>query len=397
MEKSETPGLKRFPRKDGTERLIWSCSPQARKAGFRTLTANLSRLAGDEAALKLRCQSLDAQQRMFLSGGNVADVIDLTVGGIIQRYMKHPESPFHGLQLTTQKPYAIYAAKIIASVGTRRIEKLTGLDVMRWHKAWREPDATGQPEKLGAATMALAVFTSALSFAVSSGVVQAATLLTMIRETDFPKPRPRTEAPDARQIEAARKAAHDLGHPGAALAYALQFDGALRQYDVIGKWVPLSDPRPSDIIWHDLKWVGPRWSDVKAGILEWTPQKTADRHGKAVRLLLADYPMITEELRHVPADARHGPLVKAPDGEPYKPDAFRKLWVDVRRKAGLASTLWNRDFRAGAITEGSNSGVSTDDLAKVAANSPRVNRNVYQRDQFEAARRVAAARKEGRG
>ena len=395
MEKSKTPGLKRFPRADGTERLIWSCSPQAREAGFGTLTFNLTRLAVDWTGVEAKCQSLDAQQRMFLTSQNL-DALDMTVRGIIRRYQSHSESPYHGLQTTTRHPYDIYARKIVTAFGDRRIDRLTGLDVMRWHKAWREPDATGMPEKLGAASMALALLKSALSFAVASGAVEAATLLTMIREGDFPKPKPRTEAPDAAQIDAARRAAHELGHPGAALAFALQFEGALRQYDVVGKWVPMADPRPSDIFGSGLKWVGPRWSDVRDGILDWTPQKTAGRHGKSVRVMLTDLPMVIEELRHVPPESRHGPLVKAPDGGPYQPDTFRRLWPYVRRLAGLPETMWNRDVRAGAITEGSNSGVSTDDLAKVAANSPRVNRNVYQRDQFEAARRVAQARKEGR-
>jgi hypothetical protein len=55
----------------------------------------------------------------------------------------------------------------------------------------------------------------------------------------FAVPRPRKEAPTAAEIVAARKAAHEIGHPPAALAYALQFDGTMRQWDVTGKWVPL--------------------------------------------------------------------------------------------------------------------------------------------------------------
>jgi len=78
------------------------------------------------------------------------------------------------------------------------------------------------------------------------------------------------------------------------------------------------------------------------------------------------------------------------------PDMFRQAWTQDRETAGLPSTLWNRDFRAGGLTEGSNAGVSTDDLAKVAANSPRVNRQVYQRNLIEAGQRFAEARKRAR-
>lgn len=397
MEKSETPGLKKVRNKAGEiSRLKWVCTAEAREAGFGNRSIDVTHLRDDPQALALKCQSLDAQQRMFLSGRGGLDTIDMTVGGIIRRYQAHPESPYHGLQLNTRKPYDFYAEKIVATAAERRIDRLTGLDVMRWHKVWREPDEPGGPEKLAAAWMALSLFKSALSFAVASGRPQAAVLLTMIREGNFPRPRPRTEAPDAQQVEQARKAAHELGHPGAALSYAIQFEGVMRQYDVRGLWVPLSDPRPSEIFFRRLKWIGPRWSDVKAGVLEWTPQKTAHSHGKAIKLRLADYPMIVEELRHWPENARRGPLIVAPTGRPYHPAMFEKLWREVREVAGLPPTLWNRDLRAGGITEGSSSGVSTDDLSKVAANSPRVNRSVYQRDQFEAARRVAAARREKR-
>ncbi len=391
MERSETPGLKR----SGT-RIAWVCTPAAREAGYPDRYVNLAKYANDPQGLALACQMHDARQRMFMAGKSRPDTFDPTIAGIIKLYQTHDESPFHSLQETTKKPYDIYAQKLVHSVGTRRIDRLTGLDVMRWHKAWREPAEPGEREKLGAATMALNVLKSALSFAVASGVRDAAVLLTMIRELSLPKPRPRIEAPTAAQVQAARSAAHALGHPGAALAYAIQFEAVLRQYDVAGKWVPLSDPRPSDILFHGMKWIGPRWSDVKAGILDWTPQKTAQGHGKSVRVVLSDYPMIIEELSHHPESIRHGPLIKDTDGIPYRPDAFRKLWTKVRAAAGIPAAMWNRDFRAGGMTEGSNAGVSTDDLSKAAANSPRVNRNVYQRDAFEAARRMAEKRKANR-
>lgn len=397
MEKSTTPGLKKVKNKQGEiTRLIWCCTPEARKAGFKQVHVNLTRFKDDQQALELRCQSLFAQQAMFLSGTKPADTTDLTIAGIIKRYQAHPESPYRTIQETTRRPYDFYAEKICATVGTRRIDRLTALDVMRWHKDWRAPDEAGQPEKLAAAWMALSVFKAALSFAVASGVRPAAELLTMIREGDFPRPAPRTEAPEAAQVEAARKAAHANGRPGSALAYAIQFEGAMRQYDVIGFWVPLSDPRPSDILAGKLKWIGPRWSNVVNGILEWTPQKTRRSHGKPVRLRLADFPMIAEELAHWPPEKRTGPIVVNRQGRPFMPDMFRQAWTQDRETAGLPSTLWNRDFRAGGLTEGSNAGVSTDDLAKVAANSPRVNRQVYQRNLIEAGQRFAEARKRAR-
>jgi hypothetical protein len=93
------------------------------------------------------------------------------------------------------------------------------------------------------------VLKTALAFGISCRKPGCAELKQIITEARFIKgPRPRTEAPTAAEIAAARAAAHELGHPEAAFAYALQFEGSMRQWDVIGKWVPLSDKRPSSII-----------------------------------------------------------------------------------------------------------------------------------------------------
>ena len=66
-----------------------------------------------------------------------------------------------------------------------------------------------------------------------------------------------------RGVNALRKAAHELGHPGAALAYALQFEADQRQLDTIGQWVKTYEPTPlTDIAVKSKKWYGAtgRWS-----------------------------------------------------------------------------------------------------------------------------------------
>src|SRR5690242_649908 len=108
---------------------------------------------------------------------------------------------------------------------------------------------------LAKARMAMIVLKNALTFATTCRKPGCAELRDIIGKLRFAGPRPREEAPSAAQIIAARKAAHDLGHGAAALAYALQFEGAMRQWDVVGKWVPLADMKPSLIIDGTSKWV----------------------------------------------------------------------------------------------------------------------------------------------
>jgi hypothetical protein len=91
----------------------------------------------------------------------------------------------------------------------------------------------------------------------------------------FKAPTSRQEAPIAGEIIAARGAAHKFGHHPAALAYALQFEASLRQWDVIGQWIPISDSRPSAIIDGGKRWIGPMWSQIDDDlVLRLTPSKT---------------------------------------------------------------------------------------------------------------------------
>jgi hypothetical protein len=105
--------------------------------------------------------------------------------------------------------------------------------------------------------------------------------------------------------------------------------------------------------------------------------------------------MVVEELSRVSPEARKGPLiVNERTGLPYGEQAFQNVWKAVRNAAGLSPKLWNRDIRAGGITEGGEAGASADDRAKVAGHStPRMVRSVYDRqDGLIAASRVAEAR-----
>jgi hypothetical protein len=131
------------------------------------------------------------------------------------------------------------ARMILETVGERRIDALDGRDLRRWHAEWSAPLIRGGKPRLAAARMAMIVLKTALTFAATCRKPGCAELRNILRDIRFPAPRPRKEAPTAAEIVAARKAAHEIGHPAAALAYALQFEGAMRQWDVTGKWVRL--------------------------------------------------------------------------------------------------------------------------------------------------------------
>src|SRR5262249_32217317 len=155
-----------------------------------------------------------------------APVFDGTIGSLINFWQTEPSSPYHEREPATLRPYDTYARIITRTVGARRIDALDGRDLKRWHAAWSAPaEPSGRP-RLAAARMSFAIIRAALSFGISCRLPGCGELKLILQQQKFAGPRPRTIAPTAAEIEAARKAAHDLGHAPAALAFGLQFEGA---------------------------------------------------------------------------------------------------------------------------------------------------------------------------
>jgi integrase len=165
---------------------------------------------------------------------------------------------------------------------------------------------------------------------------------------------------------------------------------------VIGQWLPLSDPRPSVVLHRGFKWIGPTWANIDANnVLTYTPTKTENTSAVRVHADLSKCPMVLEEIARLPPEKRVGPLIVAETtGRPYSNHNFHPRWRLVANHAGIPNSTWNRDLKAGGVTEGSRAGASTDDLAKLAAHSnKRTTAQVYDRDVLEATRRVSDKRK----
>ena len=245
------------------------------------------------------------------------------------------------------------------------------------------------------------VLKTALSFGKACRLPGCAEFKATFEDIKFKAPAPRQEAPTAAEIIGARSVAHQLGHHAAALAYALQFEASLRQWDVIGEWIPLADLRPSAVIYGQTKWIGPTWSQIDNDmVLRLTPSKTEESSQARVVLDLKAYPMVVEELAGIAKEAHTGPLIvnHRTGPAPYKHEYFRVLWRRCAAVAGISALVWNRDLRAGGITEARQAGAPTDDVAKTAGHaSKRTTARVYDRDTLEAARRVAKARTAQRG
>lgn len=388
---TETPGLTYAKRRSGPPIPLWRAPKAAVKAGFPIKTWNLSECPPEE--LPVRCQRIWAEALAFINQRPAG--YDGTIRSLMQIYQVHKDSPYRLLKPATVRPYDFYISKIITAYGKRRVANITGLDVKRWSEAWRGPE-----QHLAAASMAAAVLKAALGFGQLCGYADCKQLREMLATLRLPSPKPREQAPEAADVASAMAAAMTLGQPSAALCYALQFETAARQYDIAGQWVPIDDPRISPITRQygntiAQKWIGPTWAALSDDmILTILPSKTEHTTGRRVHIDLKLCPLVMEAIAAIPASRRAGPLiVDATTGKPFVAMTFRALWAEVRKRAGLSKSLWNRDLRAGALTEGGMAGATADDRAKLAGHSgPKMTRQVYDRDVLVSANRVAEAR-----
>ncbi|HUL87827.1 MAG TPA: integrase, partial [Pseudolabrys sp.] len=133
--------------------------------------------------------------------------------------------------------------------------------------------------------------------------------------------------------------------------------------------------------------------------LRLTPSKTENTSEIKVAFDLTECPMVMAELATIPDDKRKGPLITDErTGLPYRYDVWGAGWRRDRKAANISPQVWNRDLRAGGLTEGDLAGASLDDRSKIAGHAnKRITARVYDRNTLEAHRRQAAARRLHRG
>lgn len=395
--RAQGPGLKWRKRATGSDVPYWFADRAAAAAGYPVKSANLSEYADDNRRLVERAQRLQSEMLLWLSGQRrTAPVYDGTFKSLLDIYQTNPRSSyFTNCNENTRRSYDVYIPKLIHHIGALRIDHCDGTQVCDWFDLWRKTNSAGV-DQLGSARMSLAILKAAVRFGVVCRAKGCIDFRAIMDELEFEMLEPRTQAPTAEQIIAARKAAHANGAPLRALCYAIQFETTLRQWDVTGQWIPLADPRPSLITFGGRKWIGPMWSWIVDGKLKIKPTKTEETTGIEVTFDLAACPMVMEEMALIDPKKCTGPLIVSPTGRPYTAQAFREGWRTDAVKAGLPKALQNRDIRAGGITEGGKAGASKDDRRKLAGHAKEQTTEIYDRDQVEAHRRVMQSRRDFR-
>jgi len=325
---------------------------------------------------------------MWLSTAPGADRpvdFDGTLGALCRLYETHPDSPYQDKAPGTQRVYADDLRLIGRVLGARRIAKLTGLDFARWYKEFKKPKEDGAPERKRRAHGIMVMLRILFSYGAMmrlAGCKELRDVLSHMRFADAP---PRDQQITYPQATAFIAKAHQLGFPETALAQALQFEGTLRQWDVIGEWVR---DRAAPEGWRWTK--GLLWNEIGR---DRTLRKKTSKTGAAVMIDLNDYPLVAAELDRLGEIPRIGPAVlDSRTREPFKRREFSGRWREIVRAAGIPDEVWNRDSRAGGVTEGADAGADIEDLRQHAGHADTRTTQRYNRKTLVKSKRVAQLR-----
>jgi hypothetical protein len=309
---------------------------------------------------------------------------DGTLGSLTARYATDPDSPYRELKYSTQRTYNDDMRLLTRFVGARRLDRLTGEDFRRWYRRLKEPKSPGGPERARRAHGVLTMLRIILGYGRVLGLPHCSRLQDILGAMRFRTAPARKVFVTYAQVVSFIERAHALGFPEMALAQALQFEGTLRQVDVIGEWVP--DPeRPSGTRWAN----GLLWQDIRDGVMTKATTKT----GAEAAIDFREYPLAMTELARVPAEQRVGPVIRdSRTGQPFRKGMYARRWRLVARAAGIPDAVWNRDSRAGGVTEGSDAGADLEALRHHASHSSVSTTARYSRRTLTKTTRVARLR-----
>jgi len=322
---------------------------------------------------------------------------DGTWGGLIDCYTHDPDSPFHKNRYRSRRNAMSFFKIILKDHGTEKVAETTARQFLRWYEAWT---ARGIPmaHSLMGYTRGLCTFGKTIL-----GNEACAKAKELLADMKFQQGRPRKSILIIDQAIAVREELHRRGQHEIAFAQALQFELTLRQKDVIGEWIPQSEPGISDVIRGNSKWLhGLRWEEIDDDLIV---RHTTSKRGKDLPDPdLKRAPMVMEELERIAGGPvtrdrlpARGPMIVNPaTGLPHNDEDFRKMWRQAATAVGIPKTTYNMDTRAGAITEALSSGASLDAVRKTATHSQVTTTQRYSRGDADAAAEVMRLRVEYR-
>lgn len=404
MMDDHAPGLEWRARKAGRIP-IWVAPSEARKQGFTPQTVRLSAdpyeaepTPAERLALASTCRRLHAEAKEWLSGltNPPKARYDGTLKSLIDLYQVHELSPFHGVTAETRRSYVYNLGVLSKRVGARRLDRVTGEDLLRWHRDLTKPAQAGGKPRVRFAHALMTMLRIVLKFGKILNIADARALRSVMDDMEFATTAQRNAFIAPEQVVAIRKTAHERGLPSVALATAIMFEAVLRQKDVIGEWVvdPTAEPTGALVDRGRVWRTGLLWGEhVGPANLIMAKPTSKSRGRRTAEHDLSTMPMVVEELMHVPSQRRIGPMIVCETtGRPWRARHFREIWRECARDAGVPDDVWCMDARAGGITEGSDAGADLDHLRHAATHTNTSTTSRYNRDALSKSRKVSHLR-----
>jgi hypothetical protein len=343
----------------------WMAAQHLRERGYRPSVVRVWAGKSDEMTAHAADHIADTCQRMQADmlawgRGEVGQVLGFTgtFKSLIECYQTDPDSTYHKLRYQTRFNSASLLRRLMVQHGDEELSIINARALLRWHEGW---------SKDGKVAMAHAFIKQVRTlFGFGFTIIESKEcerLCAVLHKMRFPMAKPRSEAITAEQAAAIRAKAHAMGpdYRSIAIAQAIQFELMLRQKDVIGEWVPMSEPGTSDVTDGDRKWLrGLRWSEIeRKGDGAMILRHMTSKRGKPIEVDLRDAPMVMEELERIGNLPASGPIIVSGfTGLPFVASEFRRRWRIVADACGVPKSVKNMDSRAGGATEADEAGAA---------------------------------------
>jgi len=371
----------------------------------------------DWTALSTACELLQGEMLNWSRptfATNPLATFDDTLSSLINIYLTHKNSPYQKLRHAVQITYGRRMGYIVRDFGQTRISSLTLDDFTEMYDSWLAPNEHSKGKRRVSHSHEQMVFLRlAFRFGKALKLPGCRDAADVIEEMTFKNVRKRQTVVNAEQVLAIRTEAHRVGKHSIAFAQALQDGLMVRQKDVIGEWIPITNPGLSEVTHGREKWlIGFRWEEIDQSMnLTHRLSKSirgrdavADAdEGKVKLWSLPLYPPIMEELAliaGVPVSRltrdklpATGPMVVAEHNQkPWRQKVFAATWRRIATAVGVPKDVQNRDTRAGATTDAETKGVNIETLRQGLGHSKPETTRIYTRAEEKATADIAMVR-----
>ena len=326
---------------------------------------------------------------------------------LVHCYRTDPDSPYQKNRYHVRQNRDSMLRRIVAKHGDMKLSEIRARGLLGWHKEW---STEGQRAATGRTFIGQlrALFSFGASLLEDADCERLCGAMSKMR---FESTKARTVSLTAEQATMVRvKAREHFGWHSLALAQAFQFECTLRQKDVIGELVPISEPGISDVVFRKQKWLrGLRWEEIDENLIlrhvTSKKQKLAQVDLKLAPMVLEELQLLLEEPLIVVNEATKsitvnrsllppsGPVILSEiNALPWTGNEYRRKWRQVARKCGIPDEVKNMDTRSGAISEAIQAGAPIEFVRHAATHSDVSQTADYDRSQAEATEKVMKLR-----